>query len=202
VATHVGKTCVISEYNSIKIIHDTLPGFVPLPIAAGTYASDPNFHFLLLSYEDMSDDIPEPDQVCAKLAELHLKAISPNGMFGFPIDTGMGACIQPEIWTSSWEMCFTRLISITFQTEQDVHGTTDEMRELHKVMLEKVIPRLLRPLQTDGRSIKPCFVHGDLWDGNASVNMANEQTIVFDPIGFYAHNECKSKVADHGLEVC
>ena len=65
------------------------------------------------------------------------------------------------------------------------------MQALHTAMLEKVIPRLLRPLETNGQSIKPCFVHGDLWDGNATINMANDQAIVFDAIALYAHNECK-----------
>jgi protein-ribulosamine 3-kinase len=141
----------------------------------------------------MSEELVEPEQICPKLAELHLKAISSNGKFGFPVDTGMGACLQPNEWTSSWEVCFSRIIDIQFQWEQDVHGPSDEMRELHTVMLEKVIPRLLRPMETNGRSIVPCFVHGNMWDGNASVNMANDQVIVFDPIGLYAHNECKSK---------
>jgi protein-ribulosamine 3-kinase len=193
---------MIAECAAIKLIHDTVPGLTPLPIAAGTYASNPNAHFFLLSYEDMSEDIPEPDQLCAKLAELHLKATSPNGKFGFPVDTCMATSLQPNEWFSSWEECFSSIIDIQYQTEQEVHGSSDEMQELRTVMLEKVIPRLLRPLQTDGRSIKPCFVHGDLWDGNASVNMANDQAIIFDPIALYAHNECKSNDLDQGRGVC
>ena len=31
--------------------------------------------------------------------------------------------------------------------------------------LEKVVPRLLLPLQSDGRVLKPCLLHGDCWDG-------------------------------------
>jgi protein-ribulosamine 3-kinase len=31
-----------------------------------------------------------------------------------------------------------------------------------------VTPRLCRPLETGGRSIRPHLIHGDLWDGNAS----------------------------------
>ena len=34
----------------------------------------------------------------------------------------------------------------------------------------KVIPRLLRPLETGGRQIKPSLVHGDLYSGNVSVD--------------------------------
>lgn len=185
----------ISEMASMKLISDTVPGFTPLPIAAGTYASEPNLHFYIQSYEDMSEEIPEPEQLCAKLAELHLKALSPTGKSGFPVDTISGALLQPQGWFSSWEQCFSSIIDRQFQSDEDVHGVSREMRELHTVMLEKVIPRLLRPLETDGRSIKPCFVHGDLWDGNASVNMANDQAIVFDALGLYGHNECKFMIS-------
>jgi fructosamine-3-kinase len=41
-------------------------------------------------------------------------------------------------------------------------------------LLKKVIPRLLDPLETDGRSIKPVLLHGDLWLGNVSFQKASE----------------------------
>ena len=34
-----------------------------------------------------------------------------------------------------------------------------------KLTLEKVVPRLLLPLEADGRVLKPCLIHGDCWDG-------------------------------------
>jgi len=59
-------------------------------------------------------------------------------------------------------------------------------------MLGKVIPRLLRPMETGGRSIKPALVHGDLWCGNAAVDTQTDRPLIYDPASFYAHNECKS----------
>ncbi|KAK5125706.1 hypothetical protein LTR85_011980 [Meristemomyces frigidus] len=187
--TDVGLSNLIGEYTSMKAIHAATPDFSPVPLAVGTYAANPDIHFYLASYVDMTDEVPEVDQLPAKLAELHSKALSPNGKFGFSVPTNMGACVQPNEWTSSWEECFNRLISVQFEFEQEVHGHTDEMRGLHRAMLDKVIPRLLRPLETEGRSIQPRFVHGDLWDGNASVDATTDQPIIFDASGMYAHNE-------------
>lgn len=55
--------------------------------------------------------------------------------------------------------------------------------------IEKVIPRLLRPLQTGGRNIKPVLLHGDLWHGNISIEAATGQMLIFDPCAFYGHQE-------------
>ena len=34
-----------------------------------------------------------------------------------------------------------------------------------ELTLKKVVPRLLLPLQSKGRILKPCLIHGDCWDG-------------------------------------
>ena len=36
--------------------------------------------------------------------------------------------------------------------------------------LAKVVPRLLLPLQSEGRTLKPCLMHGDCWDGNTAMD--------------------------------
>lgn len=55
--------------------------------------------------------------------------------------------------------------------------------------IEKVVPRLLRPLQTGGRTIKPSLCHGDLWDGNIQMDIDTQKRVVFDPCPFYGHHE-------------
>ena len=80
-----------------------------------------------------------------------------------------------------------------FENEVATHGRGDEeFEELKKRVMDKVIPRLLRQLETGGRSITPCLVHGDLWDGNASVNVDTGKSTIFDGTPLYAHNECES----------
>ena len=55
----------------------------------------------------------------------------------------------------------------------------------------KVIPRLLRPLESEGRTLTPALAHGDLWCGNTGVvDEVTGDAMVFDPACFWAHNEC------------
>ena len=66
-----------------------------------------------------------------------------------------------------------------------------ELDTLLPVLFEKVVPRLLRPLESDGRSVKPSLVHGDLWYANAGIDVDTDDALVFDACTFYAHNECE-----------
>jgi protein-ribulosamine 3-kinase len=67
------------------------------------------------------------------------------------------------------------------------------MVELRNAIPKKVIPRLLRPLEIDGRKLLPRLVHGDLWDGNTSVDVAMDLPVIFDACSSYAHNECEAQ---------
>lgn len=58
-----------------------------------------------------------------------------------------------------------------------------------QLTLDKVVPRLLLPLQSEGRSIKPCLVHGDCWDGSTGMDLRTGKAFIFDPCSFYGHNE-------------
>ncbi|MCJ1325942.1 hypothetical protein MMC10_002605 [Thelotrema lepadinum] len=147
-----------------------LPGFVPKPLALGTFASDLDIHFYLMDFVDMSGEIPSPDSLCSKVVEMHKNCLSSNGKYGFVVSTNMGALIQPNEWNNSWEDFFSKTLQRCFDFEQGMHGQDEEMQNLHTTIMEKVIPRLLRPLETGGNEIQPCLVHGDLWHGNASIS--------------------------------
>ena len=173
----------------MRAIYQAVPDLVPIPIAAGTYASDPNVHFYLCSFVDMTDEPAELETLPAKLAELHSKAISPNGKFGFAIPTNQGALTHPNRWTDSWEKFFTDMLLRCYDWEEQMHGPNEEMQQLSKAVIAKVVPRLLRPLETGGREIQPRLVHGDLWDGNTSTDAATDKPVIFDASSTYAHNE-------------
>jgi len=129
----------------------------------------------------------------ALLAEMHKCGVSPNGKFGFPMETFAGNSSQMFPISDTWEECFLGGLQHVFENEVATHGRGDEeFEELKKRVMDKVIPRLLRPLETGGRSITPCLVHGDLWDGNASVNVDTGKSTIFDGTPLYAHNECES----------
>ena len=181
----------MGEFESTKAIQSVLPNCVPNPIAWGTYAEDQNVHFLLMEFVDMK---PEPlgiEQFTRMLTDLHTKGVSPNGNYGFHVPTFQGALKQPNTWTASWETFFTKMYERAFDWEQSVRGEDEEMQVLCRGMIENVIPRLLRPLETGGNEITPRLLHGDIWYGNSAMNAVTGTPLMFDASSFYGHNECK-----------
>ena len=51
------------------------------------------------------------------------------------------------------------------------------------------IPQVLKPLQFAGRLLKPCLIHGDLWEGNTGIHNASKDFIFFAAAVMYVHNE-------------
>lgn len=140
----------------------------------------------------MTDDLPDLHNFPEKLAKLHHNSVSPTGMYGFGVPTCLGnGWPHYTKWTETWEEFFLNVFLDEAKYEEEVQGPDEELTELVKAMAEKVIPRLCRPLETGGRSIKPRLIHGDLWDGNASVVIETGLPVIFDACAMYAHNECE-----------
>jgi protein-ribulosamine 3-kinase len=175
----------------MSTIYAVTPDLVPRPIAWGTYASIPDVHFFLCDFHDMTDELPDLYTFPVKMAELHRTGTSPNGKYGFPVTTYHGNTPIRHGWSDTWEEYFTRTTRALFLLEQEAQGPNDEIEAMIEPFLVKVVPRLLRPLETGGRMIKPCLVHGDLWHGNATMDADTDLPIIFDAACFYAHNECK-----------
>ncbi|KAI9767665.1 MAG: hypothetical protein M1840_005536 [Geoglossum simile] len=184
-----GKGMASGEFASISLIYAATPDLVPRPIAWGTYASIPAVHFLICDFHNMTDELPDINTFPAKIAELHKEGTSPNGKYGFPVTTYHGRTALEHGWADTWEEYFSTRTKILLQLEQQVQGPNDEIKELAGPFFEKVVPRLLRPLETGGRTIKPRLVHGDLWHGNATTDADTNGPIIFDAGSFYAHNE-------------
>ncbi|OQE43171.1 hypothetical protein PENCOP_c003G07814 [Penicillium coprophilum] len=132
---------------------------------------------------------PEPEPFVAKVAELHSKGISPTGMFGFPVPTVCGIFERTVTWEKSWANCFANQLKRIIDFDKQTNGAWPEFEDACKQIIDVVIPRLLGALQSEGRSIVPALIHGDLWEQNIGVDMATGETIVFDPGCTYAHNE-------------
>lgn len=139
-------------------------------------------------------DIEKPPApvVVSILARLHRDSVSPTGMFGFPVPTYKGHAPVNNEWCDRWEDWFARQFRMDVQFEQSVRGADPEMDGLLEEFVAKVIPRLLRPLQAGGRSIKPGLVHTDIWHGNIHRDRASQEPIVFDACCVYGHHESKS----------
>ena len=147
-----------------------------------------SLRILVMEFVPIDHTLPSPAQLCARIAEMHRTSVSPNGMFGFPVPTYLGQFSQPPEWDSNWAAMFGRMLDRLVQFSSEVLWD-DRCRAEFKRLVRNTVPRILGPLQSDGRSLKPCLVHGDLAIGNIGVNMQTGRPVVFSPSGLYAHNE-------------
>jgi len=177
------------EYESLKAIHAVSPSIVPQPYAWGKY-SDSNTYFLLAEFREVGEQPPDPVRFTKRPAEMHQKSISPTGKFGFHITTCHARLRQiTDCWEDSWAVLYRKQLAHMIQLDEKKHGEWPEFKLVCQLVLDKVIPRLLEPLQSGGRNIKSCLVHGDLWDENTATDMATGEPFIFDAGSFYAHNE-------------
>jgi protein-ribulosamine 3-kinase len=181
---------VQAEYESMKAIYSVAPGFAPKPISFGAYDTLPDTHFFLCEFRDLLDELPEPQEFTTRLAALHQNSKSPTGKFGFHTSTYPGNLPQVTEWEDSWEIFFSKSLRRALDLEIKAKGSDPEMEQLLPIIFDRVVPRLLRPLETDGRSVKPSLVHGDLWYANSGLDAESGGSLIFDACCFYAHNEC------------
>ena len=179
------------EYCSASAINEVLQGFVPRAVGWGDYYDgESQVYFFLGDYHDMDlSGAPEPVSFTSQLAELHSKGKSPIGMFGFPVTTVLGIFERTVNWEKSWATCFANLLKDVIKYDNKTNGPWQEYDAACKQIIDAVIPRLLGALQSDGRSIEPLLIHGDLWEQNIGTDRETGETVVFDPGSLYAHNE-------------
>ncbi len=56
---------------------------------------------------------------------------------------------------------------------------------------EHVIPRLLGALESNGRSVKPALIHGNLWEGQCGTSLETGDIKIFDAGAYYGHSEAE-----------
>jgi fructosamine-3-kinase len=178
------------EFESTQQLAAVVPDNVPKAVAYGVCASDPNRAFFLAEFRDMTDELSSVTTLVSIVAKSHQHP-SPNGKFGFNVTSFSGKHASDNAWCDTWEEFFTRAMRDTMEAELATHGPDEELQELSKKILAKVIPRLIRPMETEGRRIKPVLVHGDLWHGNVSIDEETKEPVLYDPCCFYGHNECQ-----------
>jgi fructosamine-3-kinase len=178
------------EFNAMSELYKTMPTFIPKPHSWGKYrVESPETYFFLSQFIDMNDRVPDPNQLCSKLAKLHRSSISPTGKFGFHITTCQGRIPQAVAWESSWATFFTKLLQHVADLDFKTNGYWEDLDTLEKRIFSDVIPRLIGNLEKDGRSVKPCLIHADLWEGNTGTSYETGDIYIFDSGAFYAHNE-------------
>lgn len=189
----LGHVMVEGEFESLRAIHAACPGLVPYPYGWGKFRdqelSSPDTYFLLAEFLEVGTQPPDAENFTARIAELHKSSVSPTGKFGFHVTTCHAKLPQVTDWEESWAVLYKRQLGHMIKMDVDKNGDWPEFSRICNLVLDKVIPRLLEPLQSDGRSIKPCLVHGDLWDENTATNTDTGEPFIFDAGSFYAHNE-------------
>ena len=179
------------QYESDKAIHNISPSFCPKPYTWGQYkAPGPPQYFLISEFREIGQQPPEPLRFASRLAEFHKNSVSPTGKFGFHTTTCHGKAPQlTDCWESSWETLYHKQLAHAFEMDGKKHGRWLEYEFCARLVLDKCIPKLLGSLQSDGRTIKPCLVHGNIWDENTATDMETGEPFVFDGSAFYGHNE-------------
>lgn len=186
------------EFVSQREMKNSIPENAAEPLAWGPLDNNPSHAFYMCELRDLyvPEDTrgnavkPSPSEVASIMIGLH-RASSPNGEFGFPLPTFKGYAPMNNEWCDKWEDWFARQFRMDIRFKQSLRGPDPEMDELLDKFVEKVIPRLLRPLQTGGRSIKPSLVHTDIWHGNIHRDRASQKPIIFDACCVYGHYESK-----------
>ncbi|KUI56204.1 Protein-ribulosamine 3-kinase, chloroplastic [Cytospora mali] len=171
-------------------IYKACPDIFPKPIGWGQYESDPKAYFVLFNFVDIVAGVPDMHAYPRRLAEMHIQGIAPDGKYGFHVEV---MCAFLPIYVEkheSWEEFYTKYMQHLFIAEKRAQSEpSTEMERLTRSLFDRIIPRLIRPLETGGREIKPRLLHSNLWDGNAGVHPETEEPSIFDPSCFYGHNE-------------
>ena len=185
-----GRATIDGEFGAMVELHKTLPSFVARPVASGHFRTGTtDTYYFFCDFVDLKKQIPEPHRLCKNLAELHRRSISPTGQFGFHVRTFNGRTAQAIEWSGSWASFFTQMMSHVMSLDLENNGYWAELDAIEQKTLAVVVSRLLGVLETGGRSVKPCLLHGNLWEGNTGTSYDTGDVYIYDGASFYGHNE-------------
>jgi fructosamine-3-kinase len=179
------------EFESSKAIYSVMPDFIPTPVGFGKFSGQgPDAYFYVSEYVEMDvTTAPDPADFGRRLAQLHRASLSPSANFGFHVPTCDGDRAHVVAWEESWAVFFRNMFLGVCELDIKRNGPWPEYERAIRQVAGQVIPRLLNRLQEEGRSIKPCIIHGDLWEGNMGIRKKTGKSILFDAGSFYGHNE-------------
>lgn len=157
-----GALMMEGEFHSLQAMHAHIPASCPAPLGWGQCQSKAGTFFLVMDFLHLKDDCPDAKTLSRITVDLHKRSAGEADKFGFPVSNCHGKIIQPNDWDADWSRYFTNLITAFYEADIRVNGSEAEYGRLFELLKHHVIPRLLKPLQADGRVLEPCLVHGDL----------------------------------------
>jgi fructosamine-3-kinase len=127
------------EYNSMISLFETAPTFVPTPCTwcQLNVSNLPTYFFLDMN----NDEPPGPTKLCTKLIALHCNSVSPNGKFGFQMNTYQSNLPQQTApWQDSWKDSFTQLSNGATKHNRDIDCPWKNLEECSKRLISHVVP--------------------------------------------------------------
>ncbi|KAH8701347.1 hypothetical protein GQ44DRAFT_778739 [Phaeosphaeriaceae sp. PMI808] len=121
---------------------------MPRPVGSSEFKDELDTWFYISEFHDMVNKLPEVSDLVNIVAKVHKASMGKS-----PTGKHMGKA-------------FIQLMQSMYQFEKSTQGVDKELDILFDALYKKAIPRLLRSLETNGRSIEPCLIHSDLWPGN------------------------------------
>ena len=111
------------EFNSMSEIYKTAPNLVLRPYMWGKLnTSSPDTYYFLYDFIEMTNESPDPAQLCTKLVQMHQVSESPTGNFGFHINTCEGNLPQCTACNPSWVDFDIQLVKGAVQLDRDRCG--------------------------------------------------------------------------------
>lgn len=178
-----------AEFEGQKAIASVIPRNAVKPVAWGYFSDTKSRSWFMAEYRNLLAEAPPVEQLLPIVQQMHEKSVSPTGKFGFHVTPYYDPPPMTVDWTDNWEEFWVREFRSDLKYVRLMRGENSELVEIAENFIEKVASRLLRPLQTGGRNIKPSLCHGDLWDGNIQIDVESGEPILFDPCAFYGHHE-------------
>lgn len=137
---------------------------------------------------ELGPEIVEPLDFCHFLAQLHETRVTPTGKFGCHQVSYQDPNPQNVTWESSWCTFSTRRLVRFYELEIAQNGPQPDYEAAYRHFAQDVVPKILEPLQPEGRVLKPSLIHGDLWEENTGLNLESGLPVVFDA-SVMCHNE-------------
>ena len=105
-----------------------------------------------MEFVKLGPEILEPPYFCL-LAQLHTMNMFPTGKFGFRQTIFQVPNPQNVTWESNWCTYFTRLLTEWPDREISLNGPQPEYEAIYKEFVQKIVPEILEPFQSNGRSL-------------------------------------------------